>query len=47
LVELKAVKELDKIHEAQCINYLKATGFKVCLLINFGKSRIDVVRLVF
>jgi GxxExxY protein len=46
LVELKAVKELDKVHEAQCINYLKATGFKVCLLINFGKSKIDVVRLM-
>ena len=46
LVELKAVKELDKVHEAQCINYLNASGFKVCLLINFGKSKIDVVRLM-
>jgi len=36
LVELKAVKALDNIHFAQCMNYLKATGLHVCLLINFG-----------
>ncbi len=46
LVELKAVKELDKIHEAQCINYLKATGFRICLLINLGKTKADVVRIM-
>ena len=33
LIELKAVKSLDEIHLAQCLNYLKATGFHVCLLI--------------
>src|SRR6185369_17253877 len=32
LVELKAVKALDNIHMAQCMNYLRATGLKVCLL---------------
>ena len=36
LVELKATKTLDEIHMAQCLNYLKATGLPVCLLINFG-----------
>ena len=46
LVELKAVKDLDEIHTAQCLNYLKATGIKVCLLINFGKTRIQVRRFV-
>lgn len=46
LVELKAVKELDNIHQAQCINYLKATGLKVCLLLNFGKPRVQVKRIV-
>ncbi len=46
LVELKAVKALDEVHLAQCLNYLKATGFKVCLLINFGTPRVDVKRVV-
>ena len=46
IVELKAVKELDEIHMAQCLNYLKATGLKICLLINFGKSQIEVKRIV-
>jgi len=31
---------------AQCLNYLKATGIKVCLLINFAKSQIEVKRIV-
>jgi GxxExxY protein len=46
LVELKAVEELAQIHSAQCLNYLKATGLKVCLLTNFGKNKIKVKRLV-
>jgi len=46
LVELKAVKALDENHMAQCINYLKATGFSICLLINFGTARIQVKRVV-
>lgn len=36
IVELKAAKEIDDIHYAQLFNYLKATGHKVGLLINFG-----------
>ena len=36
IVELKAVAELENIHRAQIINYLKATKFKLGLLINFG-----------
>jgi len=46
LVELKAVKALDDIHVAQCLNYLKATGFKVCLLVNFGNPKVEVKRVV-
>ena len=46
LVELKAVKALDAMHFAQCLNYLKATGLKVCLLINFGGSKVQVKRVV-
>ena len=45
LVELKAVKALDSIHEAQCINYLKATGLPLCLLLNFGHPRLEIKRL--
>jgi GxxExxY protein len=46
LVELKAVKALDDIHKGQCLNYLKAMGFRICLLINFGKPRIELERIV-
>jgi GxxExxY protein len=46
LVELKAAKALDDIHMAQCMNYLKATGFHVCLLLNFGKPKVEVKRIV-
>jgi GxxExxY protein len=46
LVELKAAKGLDDIHTAQCLNYLKATGLQVCLLINFGTKRVQIKRLV-
>lgn len=46
LVELKAVREVDDIHLAQALNYLKATGLKTCLLINFGKPKIQIRRLM-
>ena len=46
LVELKAVRALDKAHMAQCINYLTATGLHLCLLLNFGKTRVEVQRVV-
>lgn len=45
LVELKAVKALDDVHMAQCLNYMKATGLQTCLLLNFGKSKVEVRRL--
>ena len=46
LVELKAVKELDDIHLAQCLNYLRATNLRLCLLMNFGKPKLEVRRIV-
>jgi len=46
LIELKTVRACDDIHVAQCLNYLKATGLKVCLLINFGKPKIEIKRIV-
>jgi len=46
LVELKSVRSLDKIHMAQCMNYLRATYHNICLLINFNKPRIEIKRIV-
>jgi GxxExxY protein len=46
VVELKAVKALDDVHAAQCLNYLRATGLWVCLLINFAKPRLEYRRIV-
>jgi len=46
LIELKALKALDSVHVAQCINYLKATGFPLCLLLNYGRPRVEIKRLV-
>jgi GxxExxY protein len=46
LVELKTVKALDDTHRMQCTNYLKATGLRLCLLLNFGKSRLEIRRVV-
>jgi GxxExxY protein len=46
VVEAQAVSKLDSIHEVQLVNYLKATGLNVGLLINFGRS-VEVKRRVF
>jgi GxxExxY protein len=46
IIELKATKALDDVHMAQCLNYLKATGLSVCLLVNFGKPRAEIRRIV-
>ncbi len=45
--ELKAGDSLTGAHQAQLLNYLKATGIKVGLLLNFGPKRVDVKRMVF
>jgi len=44
IVELKAVKEVSDAFAAQCLNYLKATGLPLCLLLNFGKPRVEIRR---
>ncbi|MDY7041641.1 MAG: GxxExxY protein [Chloroflexota bacterium] len=46
IVELKAEKTYNPQHEAQLLNYLKATGIKVGLLLNFGEKKCDHKRLV-
>lgn len=47
VVELKAVKSLDDVHRAQVHNYLKATGYKLGLLVNFGHyPKVEYERIV-
>ena len=45
LIEVKAVQALDSAHVAQCLNYMKGTGLVTCLLVNFGRAKIQVRRL--
>ena len=44
IVELKAVKAIAPEHQAQIINYLKATNIEVGLLLNFGNPRLEYQR---
>lgn len=46
ILELKAVEQLVKFHEAQLLHYLKATGLKVGILINFSGERVTYKRMV-
>ena len=46
IVELKTVDNLNKNHEAQLLNYLKATGIQVGLLVNFKNPKVEIKRKV-
>jgi GxxExxY protein len=46
ILELKSIKSISSEHEAQMINYLKATGLNVGLIINFGRTKLEWKRLV-
>ena len=46
-VEIKVAPQYDKRDEAQLLNELKATGIKVGMLVNFGRSKLEYKRLVF
>ena len=47
LIELKSVKKLEAIHRAQVINYLKATSFKLGLLVNFSSyPKVTIERII-
>jgi len=45
VVELKAVEEISKVHIAQVISYLKASGLKVGLILNFSKTKVQIRRI--
>ncbi|HEX8029508.1 MAG TPA: GxxExxY protein [Vicinamibacterales bacterium] len=45
VVELKAVAGLDRIHRAQCLNYLRATRLRTGLVINFGLPKVEIQRV--
>jgi GxxExxY protein len=45
ILELKAVADHHDVFTAQCLNYLKATGKPLCLLLNFAKPRVEIKRL--
>ena len=46
ILELKSVRCLAKVHEAQLVNYLVATGKEIGLLLNFGEQKVEVKRKV-
>ena len=46
IVELKSVRELNEIHKAQIINYLKISGLHLGILVNFNKPRIEIERIL-
>ena len=46
VIELKCVDHLGNEHTAQCLNYLRASGLAVCILVNFQKARVEWKRIV-
>ena len=46
ILELKTVDTITNVHDAQVLNYLRATGLKLGLILNFAKPRLEYKRLV-
>ena len=46
ILELKSVRQIINIHEAQLVNYLVATGKPVGLILNFGESKVEIKRKI-
>ncbi|MCD4755690.1 MAG: GxxExxY protein [Deltaproteobacteria bacterium] len=44
--ELKAIEKITDAHRAQTLNYLKATGLRLAILLNFGKQKLEYERFV-
>lgn len=47
ILELKSIEKIIDVHKAQALNYLKATGLPLAIILNFGKDRLEYERLVF
>ncbi|HSP99739.1 MAG TPA: GxxExxY protein [Candidatus Dormibacteraeota bacterium] len=46
VVEVKAAKAIDPAHQAQPLNYLRASGLRIGLILNFGTPRLGIKRMV-
>lgn len=46
VVEIKAIDNLDDVHRAQLMNYLRISGLRVGLLMNFAKPKLDYERFI-
>lgn len=46
VVELKAIQAIAEIHRAQVLSYLKASGLKIGLILNFSKTKVETKRVV-
>ena len=46
VVELKAVSCLELAHKAQCMNYLRAARMRIAILLNFGRPKLEVRRII-
>ena len=46
ILELKSAEKIINKHRAQTLNYLKATGLKLAIILNFGKDKLEFERLV-
>ena len=48
MIELRerGISARQSFHQAQCLNYLRASGLRLCLLINFGRPKVEVKRFV-
>lgn len=46
ILELKVLNEITDVHIAQALNYLKATGLRLAIILNFGKRKLEYERLI-
>jgi len=46
ILELKSIENINDVHRAQVLHYLKATGLRIALILNFGKTKLQYERLI-